>query len=141
MQEFTLTGKHTSSPPRPPSCRSLVYSQAALYFHPPCPWISSLWASPPLFFFSILITIISSPFLFFLFTDFLHPLSLSYFIWLRKTSSPKLKYKFFFLKKPDSIGLLDLCVQRRAGRPLTVMQIQKESDQRKAITFMDGGVN
>lgn len=88
MQGFTLIGKHTSSPPRPPSCRSLVYSQAALYFHPPCPRISSLWASPPLFFFfSILITDISSPFLFSFLTDFLHPLSLSYFIWLRKTKA------------------------------------------------------
>lgn len=74
MQGFTLIGKHTSSPPRPPSCRSLVYSQAALYFHPPCPRISSLWASPPLFFFfSILITDISSPFLFsFLPTSSIH---------------------------------------------------------------------
>lgn len=88
MQGFTLIGKHTSSPPRPPSCRSLVYSQAALYFHPPCPRISSLWASPPLFFFffySYHRHLFS--FSFFLFTDFLHPLSLSYFIWLRKTKA------------------------------------------------------
>lgn len=95
MQGFTLIGKHTSSPPRPPSCRSLVYSQAALYFHPPCPRISSLWASPPLFFFfSILITDISSPFLCsFLPTSSIHSLCPTLF------GSEKLKLKYIKNKK------------------------------------------